>query len=90
MEPLLRHIQKTIDKLDDLLDGWTTGQLVIDKRQAFLHLQDGQELRITPSHRVQVRNGGQWEGLNYMDLFRVSVDGRPAYAGLDARMRLLN
>lgn len=87
MEPLLRHIQKTIDKLDDLLDGWTTGQLVVDDGEALIQLEDGQEIVITPGNHIQVRNGGQWEGLNYMDLFRVSADGRPAYAGLDARIK---
>lgn len=87
MYPLIRHIQKTIDKLDDYLDGWTTGQLVVDDGQALVQLEDGQEIVITPGHRVQVRNGGQWEDLSYTDLFRVSADGRPAYVGLDARMR---
>ncbi|HHV76535.1 MAG TPA: hypothetical protein GXX39_04065 [Syntrophothermus lipocalidus] len=87
MYPLTRHIQKTIDKLDDFLDGWTTGQLVVDDGQALVQLEDGQEIPISPDCQVQVRNGGQWEDLSYTDLFKVSANGRPAYAGLDARMR---
>ncbi|MDD2585496.1 MAG: hypothetical protein PHT79_06685 [Syntrophomonadaceae bacterium] len=81
MEFLIRHIQRTAD----IAGGYRVGNLVIKSQGTFLQLENGTMIP-TASRHVEVNNGNQWQTLNPDDLTRVTVEGWPAYAGLDARM----
>ena len=81
MEFLLRHIQQTAD----IADGWKAGRLVIENQQPFLQLDNGS---ILPADGIiEVKNGDYWQRLDSKDILCTTVEGWPAYAGLDARMR---
>lgn len=89
---LINSINKSINQIDALLDGWTFGRLVIDvatngKLIACLQKEDGEMIPIPTHTMLEVRNGDQWLRLTRMDLYRKTVEGWPAYAGLEARMR---
>jgi hypothetical protein len=80
MEFLVRHIQRTAD----IAGGFIVGTLVIEDG-VFIQLEDGQMIPATGS--VEVKNGDTWQILTPADFVAVTVEGWPAYAGLDARMK---
>ncbi|MEN6325834.1 MAG: hypothetical protein ABFD18_06470 [Syntrophomonas sp.] len=82
MDFLLRHIQKTID----IADGWIVGTLVIEEdKTAYLQRENGSLVPATGI--IEVRNGDCWQRLLPDDFLQTTVEGWPAYAGLDARMK---
>ncbi len=86
MHPLTRHLQKTADKLDDVL-GWTVGHLIIDPDRAYIQRDTGDLVPIPQNCRIEVRSEGQWQAVPVANLTHISADGWPLYAGLDARMK---
>jgi len=82
---LTDSLQKSIDQLDSLLDGWTFGQLVIEDQKPFLQLENGDIIPATGI--VEVKNGDFWERVDTYDYYIITIDGWPAYAGMKARMK---
>ena len=77
---LIRHIEKTAN----IAGGFTVGTLVIESQGVFLQLDDGSLVPATG--KVEVKNGGTWQTLALEDFSRITAEGWPAYAGMDARM----
>ncbi len=77
---LIRHIEKTAN----IAGGFTVGTLVIESQGVFLQLDDGSLVPATG--KVEVKNGGTWQTLAPEDFSRITAEGWPAYAGMDARM----
>ncbi len=84
---IIRSIQKSINQIDSLLDGWKFGQMVIEPEGIFIQQDDGSLITVPDGCHLEVLNGDQWQRLTHADLSRKTVEGWPAYAGLDARMR---
>lgn len=84
---MINSMQKSIDQIDALLDGFTTGRLVIEGLSVALQTDDGTLLPVPAGATVQVRNGDQWQELLPEDMARVTTEGWPAYAGLVSRMK---
>lgn len=82
MLPLLNSLRQTAD----ILDGWLVGRLVIDQL-ACVELDNGNLIPVATGNILEVRNGEKWQRLGLDDFTRTTVEGWPAYAGLDARMK---
>lgn len=84
---IISSIQKSINQIDALLDGWTFGRLVIEPDGTYIQPDDGSLLPVPDECTLEVLNGDEWQQLNQADLARKTVEGWPAYAGLDARFK---
>lgn len=84
---LVNSIQKSINQIDSLLDGWTFGRLVIEPEAAYLELETGEMLPVPDSAALEVRNGDQWAPVSAEMLQARTAEGWPAYAGLEARIK---
>lgn len=84
---ITNSLNKSINAIDALLDGWTFGRLVIDINFIGLQKEDGSLTPVPIRSILEVRNGDQWQRLTPRDLAMVITGGWPAYAGLEARFR---
>ncbi|SDZ18909.1 hypothetical protein [Tindallia californiensis] len=83
---LARHIEETAN----ILNGWTTGILVIEPGCLCVYDRDldlEHEIDIAKDHvEVETVDGG-WRKLKMMDYARKTKEGWLLFAGLDARMK---
>lgn len=77
-------LTRSIEKTANIAGGYTVGNLVIDPQGVFIQLDDGSLVPATG--KVEVKNGGTWQTLAPEDFSRITAEGWPAYAGMDARM----
>lgn len=77
----------SIRKTANILGGWMVGNLVIEDDGAFIQLDCGDLVPVVPSDIIEVHNNDQWQRLNEHDLKARTVEGWPAYAGMDARVK---
>lgn len=75
----------SLRKTADIIDGWTVGRLVIEDG-IFVQLDNGNLVPVETNY-LEVNNGGQWQRLGVDDFKKVTPEGWPAYASMDARMR---
>lgn len=76
---LIRSMEKSIN----IIDGFTTGNLVIEPMGVFLQLDNGSLVPVTGT--VEVKIGDSWEALTAADYNEETPEGWPLNAGLDAR-----
>ncbi|SFH21902.1 hypothetical protein SAMN05660649_04302 [Desulfotomaculum arcticum] len=74
----------SIRKTANILDGWQVGNLVIEDG-VFIQLDSGDLMPVAPGAILEVCNDGQWQRLSESDIEVKTIDGWPAYAGMDAR-----
>lgn len=85
---ITNSINRSIAQIDSLLDGWTFGRLVVELNAISLQQEDSNIIPVPVGATLEVKNGDQWQCLSARDLAIVITEGWPAYAGLEARMRM--
>lgn len=84
---MLNSLNKSINQIDSLLDGWTFGRLVIELNAISLEQETGELITVPAGAVLEVRNGDQWTPVSGEILWVQTAEGWPAYAGLEARFR---
>jgi len=77
---LIRSMEKSIN----IIDGFTTGNLVIEPMGVFIQKETGELIPVIG--KVEVKCGDGWHALTIDDYNEETPEGWPLNAGLDARM----
>jgi hypothetical protein len=81
------HIKRTVRTIDEFLENYTLGTLIVDGDTVSLETKSG-EIVLDESYVIEVFAGGKYHPITY-DKARntMSSDGWPLYAGLEARVK---
>ncbi|WP_405131916.1 hypothetical protein MHB43_10440 [Paenibacillus sp. FSL H8-0317] len=83
------HLTNSIKNTINVIDGYTTGTLIVDGEFVGLLLEDGSELPLDNNRHIEVRNGdGSYERVMIDQIqTTMTAEGWPLYAGMYARVK---
>ena len=84
----MNHLSDSIKNTINVIDGYTTGTLIVDGDYIGLLMEDGSELTLDNSRHIEIRNGDNYERVMINQIrMTMSTDGWPLYAGLYTRVK---
>ncbi|WDV94204.1 hypothetical protein [Brevibacillus parabrevis] len=81
------HMKET----GDILAGFITGRLFVENGTVGIQRSNGEEIYLGEGDQIEVRNGDEYQPVTTREaLTAKTVEGWPLYAGLYARVKLLD
>ncbi|WP_289138184.1 hypothetical protein [uncultured Brevibacillus sp.] len=81
------HLKETPDNMNDYL----TGRLFIENETVGIQLSNGKEVYLGERDHIEVRNGDEYHPVATREALKAkTVEGLALYAGLYARVKLLD